>query len=531
MSRAADLRRVVRLTPVAALVAILLLTLIVSPARAQQSEADVYVAQAILAYEDRRYDEALAFLRQALTQDPDNLDALYYTGLTLLAQRKPAEAVEPLERARRRAPDDLALLYQLGVAYFSLKDYDRAEEPLVTVFRAQPQVDGVGYYVGFIRYRKRDYRGALQALRAGASTDPDIQQLSRLYAGLSLAALGDRDAAAAEVQEALRVHSTSALTGPAERLRDTVLAPRRRDQRLQVELRAGLTYDTNVRVLPNPSHDPIAEATREKRDDQASLGELFGARFEYTFLRTGPWEASLGYQFFQVIYNDLPSFNIQSHLGTVGGSYTSKVAGMPWQAAVTYAYDYTTLDNDEFLQRHTVGLVGILVEGPVNLSALQLRYQHKDFASDANIPAAEVRDANNWMVGFLHVLRFSGDRHLVRVGYQFDVESAEGQNFDYLGHRALVGAQYTLPWAGTRLRYDFDVHFRNYQHVNSIFPSNSPNKKERSDVEQTHVVRIEQPLPAGFTLAAEYQGIIARSNLHIFSYNRSVFSLILSWQY
>jgi tetratricopeptide (TPR) repeat protein len=118
MSRAADLRRVVRLTLVAALVAILLLTLNVSPARAQQSEADVYVAQAILAYEDRRYDEALAFLRQALTQDPDNLDALYYTGLTLLAQRKPAEAVEPLERARRRAPDDLALLYQLGVAYF-----------------------------------------------------------------------------------------------------------------------------------------------------------------------------------------------------------------------------------------------------------------------------------------------------------------------------------------------------------------------------------------------------------------------------
>ena len=35
----------------------------------------------------------------------------------------------------------------------------------------------------------------------------------------------------------------------------------------------------------------------------------------------------------------------------------------------------------------------------------------------------------------------------------------------------------------------------------------------------------------GFTLAAEYQGIIAKSSLPIFSYTRSVFSLILSWQY
>jgi hypothetical protein len=174
----------------------------------------------------------------------------------------------------------------------------------------------------------------------------------------------------------------------------------------------------------------------------------------------------------------------------------------------------------------------VLVEGPVNLTALQLRYQHKDFSNEVHIPAADVRDANNWMVGFLHVLRFSGDRHLLRVGYQFDTENAEGQNFSYLGHRAILGAQYTLPWAAaTRLRYDFDVHFRNYQHFNSIFPTNSPTKKERSDVEQTHVVRIEQPLPAGFTLAAEYQGIVARSNLPIFSYNRSVFSLILSWQY
>ena len=191
--------------PIALVAAACLLALWVSPARAQQSEADVFVAQAILAYEDRRYDEALAFLRQALAQDPDNLDALYYTGLTLLAQRKPGEAVEPLERARRRAPDDLALLYQLGVAHFSLRDYDRAEEPLTTVFRAQPTADGVGYYVGFLRYRKRDYRGALEALRAGTSTDPDIQQLSRFYAGLSLAALGQREAAAVEVQEALRL--------------------------------------------------------------------------------------------------------------------------------------------------------------------------------------------------------------------------------------------------------------------------------------------------------------------------------------
>ena len=50
-------------------IAVLLLFLVVLaslPAYAQQSEADVFVAQAILAYEDKRYDEALGFLREAL---------------------------------------------------------------------------------------------------------------------------------------------------------------------------------------------------------------------------------------------------------------------------------------------------------------------------------------------------------------------------------------------------------------------------------------------------------------------------------
>jgi hypothetical protein len=46
-----------------ALVLAMLTLLAALPARAQQSEADVYVAQAILAYEDKRYEEALGYLR------------------------------------------------------------------------------------------------------------------------------------------------------------------------------------------------------------------------------------------------------------------------------------------------------------------------------------------------------------------------------------------------------------------------------------------------------------------------------------
>src|SRR3989338_6573954 len=220
------------------LLAAALVAALAAPALAQQSEADVFVAEAILAYENRQYDEALGLLDQALAQDPDNVDALYYTGLVHLARRRIDLAVPPLERAHALVPTDLAVAFQLGVVYFTLEQYDRAEPLLARVFAERPRTDGVGYYVGFMRYRKKDYQGAVRAFETGTSSDPNLQQLTRFYAGLALAVLGLPERAAAEVDAALRAQPTSPLTGPAERLRNTLLASRDRGRRFRAELRA-----------------------------------------------------------------------------------------------------------------------------------------------------------------------------------------------------------------------------------------------------------------------------------------------------
>jgi len=513
----------------ALLLAATLLVALPAPARAQQSEADVFVAEAILAYESKQYDEALGLLEDALRQDPDNIDGLYYTGLVHVARQRFDLAIAPLERARALAPDDLSIAFQLGVVFFTQERYDRAEPLLTRVFAERPRADSVGYYVGFMRYRRKDYQGALRAFNTGTSSDPSIQQLTRFYAGLALAVLGLPERAAAEVDAALRAQPTSALTGPAERLRNTLLAARAGEQRFRAELRVGFLYDTNVAVNPEPSHDPTAESVRYR--DTRSPAELLAARFDYTFLRTGPWEATVSYSVFQTINNDLPKFNVQDHLGAVGATWRAALFDLPFQAGAQYAFDFLTLDNDEFTQRNTGVVYASLVEDQLNLTTGQLRLQTKEFSGDSNIAPEERRDAKNWMGGFLHVLRFAGDRHLVRAGYQVDVEDADGRNFKYLGHRLLVGGQYTLPWWDTRLKYDYDVHFRNYAHAHTVLPEVNPRTRERADTEQTHVFRIEQPLPQSLTLALEWQASIARSNLPVFSFNRNVYSLTLSWQY
>ena len=517
-----------------------------TPAVAQQSEADVYVAQAILAYDARKYDEALALLKDALALDPKNVEALYYSGLVLMAQQKTEQAVEVLEKARALAPRDLSILFLLGVAYFALERYDQAEGPLTPVFNERPQTEGIGYYVGLIRYRKKDYQGALKAFRAETSKNPNIQQLVKFYSGLTLAILGLPEQAVAEVDAALRLQTGSALTGPAERIRDSLVAAKDADRRLRAEVRVGFLYDSNVRVQPQPSHDPTAESLRHQKT--ATPGEIFAARLEYAWLRTGPWESTVAYSFFQTVNNrdGLSAFDVQNHLVSAALSYKAAIGAMPYQVGTQYSWDYLSLGGDDFLQRQTVTLFGTLVENQGNLTTLLARFQDKDFYSFPQQLLDEDRDARNWMAGFTHVFRFAQDRHYIRIGYQFDYEKADGRNYTYAGNRILTGGQYTLPWGSTRLRYDFDLHQRGYVHANTILPVINPSTRKRQDLEQNHIFRIEQVLaanlgppsigcastaPCPVTLAAEYQRTVADSNLPVYDYNRNVWSLTLSWQY
>ena len=171
--------------------------------------------------------------------------------------------------------------------------------------------------MGFLRYRKKDYRGALDAFNAGRTSSADLQQLTKFYSGLALGALGLPGQATAEIDQAIRAAPASAFTGPAERLRDSMVATRQGQRRLSAELKLGFFYDDNVPVIPDadPS-EPLTEALR--RVKHASTGELAGLRADYAWLRTDQWEATIGYSFFGTYNNDLPKFNIMSQLGNLG---------------------------------------------------------------------------------------------------------------------------------------------------------------------------------------------------------------------
>jgi len=512
----------------------LLSMLVATRAVAQQPEASVYVARGIVAYEAQRYEDALTNLREALRLDPSNVDALYYTGLADIGLKRYDEATDVLERALRLAPHDQSILYQLGVLYFGLERYDRAQPLLEEVFATNPQLDSLGYYVGFMRYRNKDYQGALRAFQAGTSSDPNIQQLTRFYSGLALGILGLPEQATAQIDQAIRTQPASPLTGPAERLRGALVAAREAERRFHMEVRLGFFYDDNVPVNPDSGEDPaVAVLTHH---GQRSPGEIGAVRLDYTFFRRAGWDATATASFFTTYNNELPSFNILDYLGGLGVSYHGVAGGMPYQAAMQYSYDYLTLGGDKYVQRHTVVPSLVVLPSSWTLEAFQLRFQDKGYGQESQTINPEKRSGQNYMVGLTHAFRFANDRHLIKVGYQWDFDDLDGPNsrgrdFSYYGNRVLAGGQYTLPWFGIRLTDDFDVHLREYLHNDAVYPTPAPGTTRRIDTEYTNVFAVVTPLPQNFAFTVSYQFSFDHSNLDVYQYHRNVVSAILSWTY
>lgn len=513
------------------ILAVSLLSATVSPMWAQlPTESDVYVDRGILAYDARQYADALQSFQEALRLNPDNIHALYYAGLTYMALEQYAGAQAVLEQARTLAPTDLDVAFQLGVAYFTQQLFDQAEPLFRQVYASQPQRQNLGYYLGFMEYRRQDYREALRFFRANVPSDESFSQLNLFYAGLSLSALGLASDARQEVEESLRMQPLSPLTGPAERLRGVLGPAVEAERRFHLDTKLGFLYDSNVTLSANQSPDPLARASRIGQ--HWSSGELGYVRFQYDALRTPDWEGSIAGSVLQIIYNSIPDYDLTNLTGTASLAYQSRLWNRPAVWSATYQYDYIALDFTSYSSRNTVAPAMTLVWDAMNLSQAQLGFQVKEFYNQTTlVEKAENRDSLNYLAGIIHFFRFEADRHFIKLGYQFDYEAAEGNNWSYLGNRFLLGLQYTLPWGDIRLRNDFDIHFRAYTFPHSFLPLGNAPSIHRSDQEIVNLLTASKDFPGNITVSVEYLLDVNVSNLALYDYTRNVVSLSVSWRY
>ena len=512
----------------------------------QEPDAEVATTEGVLAYRTQRYEDALILLRKALEFHPENARALYYLGLTRLALGQTEQAVSPLATLHDLRPEDLDVMYQLGGVYFALAQFDKAEPLLEEAFRRQPDLEHLGYYVGFIRYRHKDYQRAAEAFDSVRSSDADIRQLAKYYRGLSLGVLGLSDQALSELASVQQIQPMSPITGASVRIQEALATiPKKSElKRFTAQFSVGGYYDDNVAINPKSNADPFVQILRARPTN--SPGFLTSLRTDYAFYRRGPFEAKATYSFYQTVNTDRGdgTFNIQDHLGGLSGAYRTTFGIVPFELGAQYTYDYMLLGFNGFLSRQSLVLPAVFVLpstsvpglGTVqHLTTLLYRHQTKNFFREPGDNdfrfAPESRDAQNNMIGLLHLFRFAQDRYLLRLGYQHDTEAAKGTSFTYRGNRLQTGGEMVLPWQDLVVRLDYEMHWRDYRYAQTLFTDEAGNLSARFDTTRELFLQLSKSFPHFLTVALQYQSIWNDSNIPVYTYTKNIFTGLVTWTY
>lgn len=171
-------------------------------AAAFASAADL--SEGIRLYEAKNYTQAQEVFRAVIQDEPENSQALYYLGMSLLGSGNGSEALDNLKKAADLAPDSDRIQVGLARAYIDQKDYDNAAAALDKARQANPDNPELPYYAGLVDLHDKKYEEAAKNLEQAIERDPN-NAYAHYYAALAYNGLKQPDQVTSHFQIFLKM--------------------------------------------------------------------------------------------------------------------------------------------------------------------------------------------------------------------------------------------------------------------------------------------------------------------------------------
>jgi len=209
----------------------------------------------------------------------------------------------------------------------------------------------------------------------------------------------------------------------------------------------------------------------------------------------------LSYDFSQSLYDQLTTFNFQSHGLAIFVDTTR--ANFDWNAL--YGYTRAFVGGQDFLGLHIFQpSVGRLASSDWYVSAAY-SFQKKNFID------ADARDAQLHAGEVTNFIFLNGNTTTLKLGYRFEHENASDAEFDYYGNYFKAGLKIPTPLRLTSrsstlsLNYQFDI--KNYTSETAEIG------KERLDRRHTAKLAFDVPLYQHVNIVLEAEYLNTSSNL------------------
>jgi len=478
---------------------------------------DLHFSKGVSALNQKKYSQAIQDLKEALGENPNDLDAMYYLGVALNKAGRHQEAETTLKKVLSLDPTYRKAHFDLGVVEYDLKKYPQALKEFQQAEKDDANNGLIHYYQGLTYHHRGDFERSSRLFLRTVALAPELGLTAHFYAGVGFYRLGLLEEAKDEFQEAIRIDPASEVARSAQEFLEKLTPSKRKAKPWDITLSTAYQYDSNVILLPGGSTLP--SGISQRHDHRF----VFYGQGGYRLLETSEWSSGVSYDFYQSLHTELNEFNVQNHGGSAFVSFRKK----SWQIRVPYKLDYVFVDGDSFLLSNTVKPTFTFKETPKLYTQLSYGFSLKDFQNGSQFPTNSDRDGMNHLVSISQTIGFAKTAR-AQIGYTYDREetgnSSAQDDWEYQGHQ--ISGTLRLPsFKGISLRIKADYTVQDYSNPNSF---SATGLQQREDRIQTYMVTLVKGLGKGVTGSVQYIYNKNDSNLSVFEYDRNIFSFILA---
>jgi len=423
----------------------------------------------IVLYRDRQYDEAIKAFKDAAVANPDDSAVFLYLGRSYHALQKYEEAVAPLLRAALLAGDAdlesaMEARYLAGVSYFQIEAYEEAGAEFENVIAS----------VESISASSTEEQGKIES-----KTDIPPPQMNTAegigqFASVYLKHIDEK----------------------TEEKKWTLISS------------IGYQYDDNV-VLSS-SDNLLASSISRSADSRFTLF----LRGDLRFFKWAPRGSGVGYSLYQSLHRALTQFDTQSHEINFYMPYQKS-----WlKGNADYLFRVIKVNSENYLLGHQLRANAFFLHNAHRATNIDYKFQWSDFKDSTVFPINSERDGTRHELGIAEHLQ--QEKRRGSFGYSVALETAEKEDWEYIGHRLFAGVKSSLPFS---LRGSLDISYlgKRYRHPNSF----SSTQQKREDNVYGAEVGFRRPLFNKWDISLQYAYTRNDSTIALFDYRRDIFSM------
>lgn len=487
-----------------------------APAVANERSA-LLTAQGIVLLDEGKAVEAVKVFAEALTADPTDEDARYYLAYSRILSGDYAAALDALSRSSFAYWD---ADYLRGVAHMNLQDAKQASQ----AFRASIQKyrnPRSSFYAGLLYHRAGQEEQARKVFESIRDLDPDLEPYRLFYLGLIASEAGDQAVAEARWREVRERHAGTPAADLAVEMLGETTTKREGGARFLFSAQILEQYDTNPGLIQADSdlarvyHPDLTDSAGALRSGvNLAIGLGFGAKEGF-----GGQLGLAAYGSLHHLNPDATRFNVLQP-----GVFAELWYGAKrWRIALPLRFNSTFLGTEIARYSNTLG-TGLVASVGLNR---KLGLRTGVLAEAQNYGTNAARNGIDIAVP-AELYAKVHDQVRVRGGYTLNRYATDdpASEWSFLGHRIAVGIDVV---AADRLTLfgQGAFYLRGYDNPFNV-PSSGPEERTDSEISVGGGARYD--LTDALAVQLAWDGTF-QSSIDLFTYNRDIATLALSYSY